>query len=321
MAPLISIIICTYNGENLISNCLNSVLNQNFKNFEVICVDGGSKDKTIRIIQRYLRQDKRIKLLINKKKLPEGKGYGKWLGYKNAKGKIFGIIDQDNILQEKDLFSNVAKIFKENIGLLGILGGLKHDPEDKKIIRYISIFGTDSFFAYRSIDFLKNIKNFEKIKIGSEKIEKIILEKDNLNITGGNCFFYDKKSLDLIGGYTQDILVIDSLVKNKKNELIILKDSTKHYAETSFFNLIKKKFKWGKSFSSDKNLKRFDYLPKTRGEFFNFTKNLIFCLTILPNFYYSFRLYKKFGENVAFLFPFIAFFNILAYFISYLFHR
>ncbi len=310
--PDISIIICTYNGENLIKNCLDSILNQNFKNFEVICVDGGSWDKTKEIIKEYIKKDKRIKLIINGKKLPEGKGYGKWLGYKNARGEIFGIIDQDNEIQRKDLFFKVAEIFKKNKNLAGILGEMKHDLSDKKITRYISMAGTDSFFAYRSMDFLKNIKN-----LGG----KVILKEDNLHITGGNCFFYNKKNLDSIGGYTQDILVIDKLVKNKKNELIIIKDSTKHYAETSFFNLIKKKFKWGKTFKSDKNIEKFNYLPKTKNERKAFIKNLFFCFLIIPNFIYSIKLYKKFKDGVAFLFPIIAFFNAIAYVFTYLFHK
>lgn len=319
--PNISVVICTYDGENLIRNCLNSILNQNFKNFEIICVDGGSKDKTREIIKEYIKQDKRIKLIINEKKLPEGKGYGKWLGYKNSKGKIFGIIDQDNILQRKDLFFKVKEIFDKNKNLAGILGEVKHNLKDKKITRYISLIGTDSFFAYRSIDFLRNIKDFKKIKVSLKDAKKIILTTDNLAITGGNCFFYSKKSLDSVEGYTQDILVINELVKNKKDELIIIKDSTKHYAETSFFNLIKKKFKWGGSFSSDKKLKKFNYFPKTKREFFSFMKNLIFCLTIVPNFIYSIKLYKKFRDNIVFLFPILAFFNTIAYAFTYLFHK
>ena len=321
MKPELSIIICTYNGENLIKNCLNSILRQNLGKFEIICVDGMSTDKTREIIKEYIKKDKRIKLIINNKRLPEGKGFGKWQGFKESKGTVFGIIDQDNILQREDLFFKVKEIFDKNKTIVGILGGVKHDLSDKGIIRYVSLIGTDSFFAYRSIDFLRNIQDFKKIKIGSENVEKVILTTDNLKITGGNCFFYNKKSLDSIEGYTQDILVLDKFVKNKKNELIIIKDSTKHYAENSFFNLTNKKLKWGKNFKSDKNIKKFNYLPKTKREFFAFTKNLIFCLTVIPNFIYSIKLYKKTKDFIAFLFPIMAFFNTLAYLFTYLFHK
>ena len=152
-----------------------------------------STDRTCGIIKEYIKKDKRIRLIINNKRLPEGKGYGKWLGYKNSIGKIFGIIDQDNVLQRDDLFSKVEEIFEKNKNLAGILGGVKHDPLDKEIIRYVSFIGTDSFFAYRSTDFLRNIQEFKKIKIDSEEMEGIALTTDNLKITGGNCFFYNKK--------------------------------------------------------------------------------------------------------------------------------
>lgn len=321
MKPVISVVICTYNGENLIKNCLNSVLNQKFRNFEVLCVDGMSSDNTQKIIKKYMEKDKRIKLIINEKQLPEGKGYGKWLGYKNSKGKIFGIIDQDNILQRNDLFGAVSKIFEKNKKIFGILGGMKHDLKDKSITRYISLFGTDSFFAYRSVDFLRNIQNLKKIEFNSEILEKINFEMDNTPITGGNCFFYDRKILNSVGGYTQDVLVIEKIIKKNIRELIIIPDSTKHYAESSFLKLILKKFLWGLFFKKDKNIKKFHYLPETKKEKINFYKNLIFNLSILPNVYYSLKIYKKSKDFVSFLFPIVAFFNTLAYGITYLLHK
>ena len=71
MKPKISIIICTYNGENLIRKCLNSILSQSFKNFEVLCLDGMSKDNTRKIIKEYGGKDRRIKLILNPEKLPD----------------------------------------------------------------------------------------------------------------------------------------------------------------------------------------------------------------------------------------------------------
>lgn len=314
-----SIIICTYNGEKFIENCLNSVLSQKFKNFEIICVDGGSSDKTKEIINKCSKKDKRIKFITNKKKFPEGMGCGKWLGYKKARGEIIGFIDQDNIIQRDDLFNLVHKEFNKEKKVLGILGAMKHDLNDKGVVRYVSLAGTDSFLAYRSIDFLRNVENFAKVEYDSEDLEKIALKTDNLSITGGNCFFYRKKDLELVGGYSQDILVVDELVKKGFDKLIIIKNSTKHYAESSIFNLIKKKFKWGKRYQNLEE--RFDYFPKTKTELFAFIQNLIFCSIIIPNFLYSFILYKKSKDLVSFMFPIIAFFNILAYEITYLFRK
>ena len=315
MKSKISIVVCTYNGENLIKNCLNSILSQNYKNFEIICVDGMSSDNTQKIIKEYIKKDKRIRLIINNKRLPEGKGYGKWLGYKNAKGKIFGIIDQDNVLQREDLFSKVKEIFNKDKNIAGILGGLTHDKKDKPITRFVALTGGDLFFAYRSIDFLRHIKRFEN----KDSCEVLKMNINNMHLTGGNCFFYLKKDLDKIEGYSQDILVINELVKKGFNQLVIMPNSTKHYAETSFFNLIKKKFKWGKTYHNSGE--KFNYLPKTKKERKAFIKNLFFCLLIIPNFFYSIRLYKRTKDAIAFLFPIMAFFNTIAYSLTYLFHR
>ena len=316
MKPEISIIVCTYNGENLIKNCLNSILSQNYKNFEVLCIDGMSSDKTREIIKGYIKKDKRIKLIINDKRLPEGKGYGKWLGYENAKGEIFGIIDQDNVLQDRNLFEKAVGIFKKENKILGILGGLTHDKKDKPVTRFVALTGGDLFFAYRSIDFLRHIRRFEN-KDGCEVFKMNI---NNMPLTGGNCFFYIKKDLKNIGGYDQDVLVIQNLIKKGKNKLIIIKNATKHYTEKNMVRLIKKKFMWGRKYFIKKE-EAFNYLPKTKKERRAFIKNLFFCLLIIPNFIYSMRLYAKTKDAIAFLFPITAFFNTIAYGTTYLFHK
>ena len=68
MPPKISIIIPSYNEEKNISRCLDSVLNQTFTDFEVLCVDDGSTDKTFDIIKKYSEKDGRIIPLKNPEK-------------------------------------------------------------------------------------------------------------------------------------------------------------------------------------------------------------------------------------------------------------
>lgn len=49
--PLVSIIIPCYNAENFIENCINSIINQTYINYEIICVDDGSTDNTLKILK------------------------------------------------------------------------------------------------------------------------------------------------------------------------------------------------------------------------------------------------------------------------------
>ena len=55
---LVSIIVPTFNSEKYLKNCIESILNQSYKNFEVIFVDNSSKDKTVQIIKDYIKQNK-----------------------------------------------------------------------------------------------------------------------------------------------------------------------------------------------------------------------------------------------------------------------
>lgn len=63
-APLVSIIIATYNSELDIAKCLQSVTNQSYKNIEIIIMDGGSSDKTLDIAKSF--KDDRIKIVSEK---------------------------------------------------------------------------------------------------------------------------------------------------------------------------------------------------------------------------------------------------------------
>ena len=61
----ISVIVNCYNGEEYLENCLNSILNQNFKNFEIIFFDNASTDNTNNIIKNF--NDNRIKYFLSEK--------------------------------------------------------------------------------------------------------------------------------------------------------------------------------------------------------------------------------------------------------------
>ena len=321
MKPKISIIIATRNVEKIIGNCLDSVLNQTYKDFEVLCADGFSTDKTVDIIKKYSNKDNRIKLVISDKDFPEGKGSKKWEAYKKAKGEIVGFIDSDNLLQDKNFFKVAAHIFDNERDVVGVLGGNTHDIKDKKTIRYVALFGTDSFFAYRSIDFIRNIKNTEIKRINGSEVEIFSIEENNMPLTGGNCFFYLKNDLDIAGGYEQDILSVRNLLRIGKNKIFVFRNATKHYAEKSLFRLAKKKFAWGRNFANRKDRERFDYFPKTRKERKAFMNNAFFNFLIIPNFFYSSMIFLKYKDPVAFLMPFLAFTNTLAYGLSFIKER
>ena len=64
--PLISIIIPVYNVERYLAQCLDSVINQTYPNLEIICVDDGSEDRSLTILQQYASKDARVRVLEKK---------------------------------------------------------------------------------------------------------------------------------------------------------------------------------------------------------------------------------------------------------------
>ena len=93
--PLISVALCTYNGEKFISQQLDSILCQTYKHLEIIIVDDCSTDGTFNIVSSYAKKDSRIKCFKNE----VNKGFNKNFGYAITltKGEYIAISDQDDI--------------------------------------------------------------------------------------------------------------------------------------------------------------------------------------------------------------------------------
>ncbi len=94
--PGVSVIIPMYNSARYILTCLTSVLNQTFKNFEVICVDDASTDNTVEIVKKFAARDGRIKV-IRLSKNSGGASEPRNTGIKLSRGKYIAFLDADDM--------------------------------------------------------------------------------------------------------------------------------------------------------------------------------------------------------------------------------
>ena len=90
---LVSIIIPVYNVEKYLSKCLDSVINQTYKNIEIICVNDGSTDNSINILETYNQIDARIQIITQKN---GGLATARNTGLKYAKGDFVYFLDSDD---------------------------------------------------------------------------------------------------------------------------------------------------------------------------------------------------------------------------------
>ena len=94
--PLVSLILPVFNAEKTLAACIDSVLSQTLKNFELICINDVSSDKSQEIIERYLLLDKRIVSLVNEINI--GCGATRNRGVRQAKGAYVFHIDPDDTI-------------------------------------------------------------------------------------------------------------------------------------------------------------------------------------------------------------------------------
>ena len=95
--PEISIIIPVYNSEKYLEECLQSVLAQTFGDFEIICVNDGSHDRSLEILKQYRNKDSRI-IVIDQPN--QGVSAARNVGLKIAEGKYVGFVDGDDTIED-----------------------------------------------------------------------------------------------------------------------------------------------------------------------------------------------------------------------------
>ncbi|MBR5503671.1 MAG: glycosyltransferase family 2 protein [Methanobrevibacter sp.] len=92
----ISVIIPVYNVEKYLRECLDSAVNQTFKDMEIICINDGSTDNSLNILEEYQSLDDRI-IIFNQDN--QGPGAARNLGIKKSKGKYVYFLDSDDYLE------------------------------------------------------------------------------------------------------------------------------------------------------------------------------------------------------------------------------
>ena len=106
--PKVSIIVPTYNVENYLRECMDSIVGQTLKDIEIICINDGSTDGSLEILKNYAVKDPRV-IVVDKKN--EGYGVGMNIGLDRASGEYIGIVEPDDFVSSnmyEDLY-NAAK--------------------------------------------------------------------------------------------------------------------------------------------------------------------------------------------------------------------
>ena len=124
---MLSVIVPVYNSEQTLFQCLNSIINQSYKNIEIIVVDDGSIDSSKRIVHQFMKKYKNKIVYIGLKENC-GIGNARNMGLKNAKGDYITFVDADDWV-DSNLYKNAIKAMKNNEAEIAIYG-IKNEYEN-----------------------------------------------------------------------------------------------------------------------------------------------------------------------------------------------
>lgn len=100
MSPVVSIIVPVYNAKKTLKRCINSIINQSYKDWELLLVDDGSTDDSSIICDEYAQQDRRIRVFH---KQNGGVSSARNVGLDNAIGEWVTFIDSDDWIEKRML--------------------------------------------------------------------------------------------------------------------------------------------------------------------------------------------------------------------------
>ncbi len=144
--PKISVIIPIFNTEKWLNKCIQSIINQTYKNLEIICVDDGSTDNSRSIVIEFQKRDNRI-ILISQQN--QGVSAARSNGISKATGEYIAFVDSDDYLEE-DMYSVLYSMAIEYNADISHCGYMKHKSNNVNI----SINGTEKVFFQNNIEAL-----------------------------------------------------------------------------------------------------------------------------------------------------------------------
>lgn len=156
MKDLISVVVSIYNVEKYLRKCIETIINQTYNNIEIILVNDGSTDNSLKICDEYKVKDARISI-INKKN--GGLSDARNTGLKSAKGKYICFIDADDYINEKYI-EELYKLIIENNAQIAVCNFEKVDENEKCIFK--NDITTNQFSGKEALEYL-NGDNFSVV--------------------------------------------------------------------------------------------------------------------------------------------------------------
>lgn len=228
----VSIIIPVYNSEKYILRCLNSVVNQSYKNIEILIINDGSSDNSLKILENFQKKYSNVKVIDKEN---EGVAMTRNRGIRLTTGDYIMFIDNDDFIDENYVETYVNEI--KNCDYDIVIGGYRRVNEENKILFYETLQDTkwSKYIImapwaklYKREFLIKNNIKFLSYKIGEDVYFNLLAYSKNpkiriIDYIGYNWFFNTKS----VSNTTQKGLnngidityLLDKINKNYKDKV------------------------------------------------------------------------------------------------------
>lgn len=180
---LISVIIPVYNVEKYLNKCIDSIVNQTYKNLEIILVDDGSLDKSSQLCDEWAKRDNRINVIH---KVNGGVSSARNYGLEISKGEYISFVDSDDWV-DKNTYQELLCHIKKDIDFVSFGVLEEYDTETYQILN------SNNYQIYKQKQILNHIlddnsvagyvcnKLFKRSIIGSEKFDETLMSCEDID--------------------------------------------------------------------------------------------------------------------------------------------
>lgn len=137
----ISIILPIYNTKEYLDQCISSVLNQTYRDIELICIDDGSTDGSEEIVDRYAEKDSRMVVIHQKN---AGESAARNMGLRAATGDVWGFIDCDDWI-EPDMYEKLISTMEESNADISVGSWFEEFPNRCNPVKNIGLVENKTF--------------------------------------------------------------------------------------------------------------------------------------------------------------------------------
>ena len=205
--PKVSVIVPVYNVEKYLRECLDSIVNQTYKNIEVICIDDGSIDSSLEILREYAQRDSRIVIVQQEN---QGAAVARNYGMSIAQGKYLLFLDSDDIFAEELISKAVVKAERFDVDIV-IYKAMSFDTVTGDNVALNDKF--ESFLKYKDevfsyVDVPNEIFNSFMVPAWNKLFRKDFVIDKNIefqNIRRSNDLYFTNKALVL----AEKIILLD----------------------------------------------------------------------------------------------------------------